>query len=481
MPAPGEPPSQGNGITAGCAGTLHTVQVTDPGFVDGGGSPFEGQQRPLCDTKLVQVRGGQASAPNFNLFTPVPLPTHFWGLVINDLGLTRDKRSSNYGEAEGIPNVPVGLYDFAGRLVDTVDTDFNGMYEAIEPSTSTYNCPLPAGPCPNMYRFVGNDPGQPGHVNGNYNPRYRTIATNFQAWPGLYTVTDTAPTQVAAVGISPGSGQLGPVQCDPAADSPQLFAVSRPFLRSTDTDRRITITGSGFGARGPRSAVSLAGDVVSPSVTVNSWSDRRIEVTIGASQAAPFALTVTADNGQQTTNGLTLQLLGATVGTGIGGAANPRLFQVAPPPRRCDPARRRTPACSPRWRRRRARAASRSWRSGPTPPDRTTRPASTTRTWWCTPPCGCRASAPVAGTPTGVWWPGRCWTDGPSASTTRPAPRGWTWWPRSRTPARPPCRTARWSPCSPGTTSSSPPTRRPWTASGSPAATSPTSPATSTT
>jgi len=109
----------------------------------------------------------------------------------------------------------MGIYDFAGRLVDTVDTDFNGFYEAIEPSTSTYNCPLRPGPCPNMYRFVGNDPGQPGHLNRSYNPRFRTIATNFQAWPGLFTTTDTAPTQVAAVAIAPGSTQVGPVDCDP--------------------------------------------------------------------------------------------------------------------------------------------------------------------------------------------------------------------------------------------------------------------------
>ena len=48
-----------------------------------------------------------------------------------------------------------------------------------------------------MYRFTGNDPGSPDHPNPDYNPRFRTISANFQGWPGLYTVTDTAPTQVA--------------------------------------------------------------------------------------------------------------------------------------------------------------------------------------------------------------------------------------------------------------------------------------------
>ena len=179
-------------------------------FAAGGGSPYEGQQRPLCDAKLVTVQSGQAVAPNFTLFTPVPLPTRFWGLMINDLGVSLDKRSANFGEAQGLPHAPTGIYDWSGRLVDTVHTDFNGFYEALEPSTGTYNCPVPAGPCPNMYRFVGNDPGQPGALNPDYNPRFRTISTNFQGWPGLYTVTDTAPTQAASTVLAPGATAARP-------------------------------------------------------------------------------------------------------------------------------------------------------------------------------------------------------------------------------------------------------------------------------
>ncbi|MEP7179866.1 MAG: hypothetical protein ABI775_12300, partial [Pseudonocardiales bacterium] len=211
---PSQPPSQQAGIISPCVGALHTVHVTNDAFNAGGGSPFEGYDRPSCVDKLVAVRANQATAPNFNLFTDVPLPTHFWGLTLNDLGLTLDKRSVNYGEAQGLPFAPVGLYDWAGRLVDTTHTDFNGLYEALEPSTDTYNCPVPAGPCPNMYRFVGNDPGQPGALNADYNPRFRTIATNFQGWPGLYTVTDEAPTQVAATALAPDTTVANPTMCD---------------------------------------------------------------------------------------------------------------------------------------------------------------------------------------------------------------------------------------------------------------------------
>ena len=62
------------------------------------------------------------------------------------------------------------------------------------PSTDTYNCPLPAGPCPNVYRLVGNDPGTLAHRNTDYNPQFRTIATEFQAWPGVVHPVDQAPT-----------------------------------------------------------------------------------------------------------------------------------------------------------------------------------------------------------------------------------------------------------------------------------------------
>jgi hypothetical protein len=334
QPDPGAPPSQGNGFVPECAGANHTVHITNQNFVDGGGSPFEGQARPLCDNLLVTLRNGQAAAPNISLFTDVPLPTHFWGLTINDLGLTYDKRSVGYGEAQGLPNVPMGIYDWSGRLVDTVDTDFNGMYEALEPSTSTYNCPLPAGPCPNMYRFVGNDPGQVGHVNANYNPRFRTIATNFQAWPGLYTVSDTAPTQVAAVAIAPGSTQVNPVMCDLAVTTPQIFRVSRPYTRfnASAADRTVTITGKGFGATRGSGAVTLTPTLAGypPTQTILSWSDTQITFRIDQFfPNGPAVLAVRSANGQSTVNGLTLQVLGADAGSGT--VVNPQLLQVNPP------------------------------------------------------------------------------------------------------------------------------------------------------
>ncbi len=323
---PASEPSQGPGFVNPCAGANHMVHVTDPAFIDGGGSPFESQDRSLCDAKLITVRGGQSVAPNFTLFTQVPLPTHFWGLTINDLGLSNDKRQLGYGEAQPLPHVPMGIYDWAGKLVDTVESDDNGIYEAIEPSTSTYNCPLPAGPCPNMYRFVGNDPGQPGHVNAKYNPRFRTIATNFQAWPGLFTVTDTAPTQVAVTAVAPGSTQVGAVQCTPADTQPQVFSISKPVLRLTDlfpASRRVTIQGRGFGSTRGSGAVTLEQVPGGPAAPVLgsgayvSWSDTSITVTMPgllAMSQGRYRLSVTNSGGRRATNGVAILQRGLGLG-----------------------------------------------------------------------------------------------------------------------------------------------------------------------
>ena len=316
-PGQGGPISQTPGIVSGCAGANHTVHVTSPGLIAAGGSPYEGKQRPLCDAKVVTIRANQTVAPNFNYFSDVPLPTHFWGLTINDLGLTHDKQSIGYGEAQGLPFVPMGIYDWSGRLVDTVQTDYNGMYEAIEPSTSSYNCPLPAGPCPGMFYFKGNDPGVPGHPNPDYNPRFRTIGTNFQAWPGLYTVTDTAPTQVAQVTLQPSGDQVGNPVCDVSGDTPNVMAVSSPYVRNS-------------GVSGPPTTATGQNLAVSRAYAVRLSTTRR-SATIFTSSALNGPTTPVASGQQITVAGATgtfAPLNGTWTVTGVLG--NTITFDISP-------------------------------------------------------------------------------------------------------------------------------------------------------
>ena len=328
-PIPHQPPSQQAGIISPCSGALHTVAVTNPAFLAGGGSPFEGQARPSCTDKLVTVRTGQATAPNFNLFTDVPLPTHFWGLTLNDLGLTLDKRSVNYGEAQGLPFVPVGLYDSFGRLSYTTHTDFNGLYEALVPSTDTFNCPVPAGPCPNMYRFTGNDPGQPGAENPDYNPRFRTISTNFQGWPGQYTVTDEAPTQVAATVLTPDTTVANPTMCDLGLAAPQVLNVDRPYVRNNANaaGRTVTVKGIGFGAA--TGVLKLSG----ATRATTSWTDTQITFTLPLDfdpGAYDLRITRAGAGGLSTYNALTLNVLNPSNPNDGNSVDRPRIAEVGP-------------------------------------------------------------------------------------------------------------------------------------------------------
>ncbi len=307
-PGDGGPVSQQPGIWSDCAGANHTVHVSDPGFLNAGGSPYENQDRPLCDAKLISTRGNQTVAPNFNFFTAVPLPTHFWGLTINDLGISHDKTQVGYGEAEPLPNVPMGIYDWSGRLVDTVLTDHNGMYEATEPSTSSYNCPLPAGPCPGMYYFKGNDPGQPGRPNKAYNPRFRTIGTDFQAWPGLFTVTDTAPTQTSAIAITPDGAIAQPVICDvnagvtdPAKATPDIYAVSDPYMKSASTP--------------PPSRNIVAQTLAVSSITTTGAASRTARLTVTGLDTTALPPTISLNLTPANTPGMNTTLRNALNGT----------------------------------------------------------------------------------------------------------------------------------------------------------------------
>lgn len=336
-----------------CAGALHTVDVAgvgadgpnatdNPNFAAEGGSPYEGQQRHLCDVKLVRLQDGRSIAPTFNFFTEVPLPGRFMGYIVDDLNVSTDPRSTLFGEKAGLPSAPIGLYDFTDRLITTVQSDPNGLFEVLLPSTLQINCPTPSGVCSNMYRLVGNDPGQPGRLNPKHNPQYRTITANFEVWPGVINPADLAPTQIGVSIQGPGSQFNAVSQCavngatpSPATDVPLFFAVSKPFVRSTDTGaaRQITIYGDAFGTTPGQ--VLLDTTVMT---TVVSWTNTQIVVNVPAASATnmgPRQLMVRASNGQTTPTGLTFHVLtgnGNSTGGGSGTVNattyNPRILTV---------------------------------------------------------------------------------------------------------------------------------------------------------
>lgn len=367
VPQPQAPPPA-------CAGALHTVDVAtsgadgypavtlpsgivvpastptiNPNFAAGGGSPAEGQQRPLCNVKFVTLSNGRSIAPAFTLFTPVPLPGRYFGYIVDDLNLSTNPQDLLFGEKAGVANSPIGIYDFANRLVTTVQSDPNGIFEVLLPSTNTINCPSPSGVCASLYRLVGNDPGVPGRLNPTYNPVFRTIAATFEVFPGDIIPADLAPTQVGVSIQAPGSQNNAPAMCALDSTQPQLFAVSQPYVRVSNTavtfptSRQITIRGIGFGAAQGSGSLTLTaanGSVYTPQIT--SWSDTQIIATFNTRPApGVYQLQITASSGLNSVNGLSFHVLG---GSG-GNAYNPTVYAVTPipadptlPPPPADPA-----------------------------------------------------------------------------------------------------------------------------------------------
>ncbi len=295
-----------NGLPVGV--TVPASTPTDnPTFLDIGGTIYEGQAKPLCDMKLVHLSDRKSIAPGFNLFTDVPLPGRFWGLIVDDLNFSSNPKSLAYGEKLPVPFAPIGVYDYTNRLIDTVESDYNGLWDILLPSTNRISCPTPSGVCANLYRFVGNDPGVPGHWNANYNPQYRTIAAEFEAFPGLTLPADLAPTPVAVAVQIPGAQTVTPIMCTADASQPQLLAVSKPYANLASGPDSFTIDGYGFGG--------TTGQVLLDNVALptTAWNDSHIAVTVPTGTlGGSHQLSIKASNGKSTVNGLSFLVMNSS-------------------------------------------------------------------------------------------------------------------------------------------------------------------------
>ena len=325
-------------VPPACAGPLHVVDVAgiapdglnavdNPGFAEAGGSRFEGEEMPLCNVKLVTVADRKGVAPIFNLWTPVPIPGRWRGYIIDDLNVSTNPMELFHGEKAGMPNSPIGIYDYTGRMVHTVHSDFHGVYEVILPSDATYNAPAPSGMLASVYYIYGNDPGQPGAFNDNYHPGYRSIGTSFEIYPGVIVPSDLAPTQNGALIWNPTSNVSQLAACTLEDTTPQIYAVSQPYSAVGGGDT-FTIQGVGFGATRGSGYVAL-GDT---RLAVTSWSDREIVARVPPVRRTfppgPYQLTVVAGNGQQTTNGLTFHVRGQV--NNPPASYNPTVLEVGP-------------------------------------------------------------------------------------------------------------------------------------------------------
>ena len=313
--------SLATGRDAACAGPLHTVPANgsgaNPDLDSIGGSPYAGDSTPTCGDKLVTVVNGRSTNPTFYMYTPVPIPTKFYGLINDDLNVQTDRRSTMLGEVAPVPNGPVGVYDELGNWKFTAHSDPNGFYEVLLPSTDTYNCPLPAGPCANVYRLVGNDPGTLAHPNADYSPQFRTIGTQFQGWPGVVHPVDQAPTHIG-ITIEGPAAQFGAVSlCKLDPTNPVIFRIDRPYFDTApaagDAAHDYTLQGTGFGTKGQLTLTNTAG--IALPISASSWSDTSITFRVPVLAVGPYQLAARS-NGLSTVNGLTFHVLGANAAAG---------------------------------------------------------------------------------------------------------------------------------------------------------------------
>ena len=306
-----------------CVGKLHIVDVEgvgpdgpdavyNPDFAAtpevlspyGFGSPYEGQPKPLCNERLIDLQTGQNANSDFFIFTDVPQPGRIVGVLLDDLTLELDPTSPLYGEKRGIPNAPIGIRDFTGKLITTVYSDQNGYWEVLLPSTGTYNCPLPAGPCPGMYYVVGNDPGDVQNPDPRFNPNYQTLPLVFEVWPGTTTYADVATIPITGFIQKPGTQFETPPQCIIPATTPDIRSVSQPY---GNVGASFIISGSGFGSTQGSGAATLDGTPL----TVTSWSNTAINVTIPATTApGRHQLLVRNNSGATSPTGITFHVLG---------------------------------------------------------------------------------------------------------------------------------------------------------------------------
>ena len=299
-------------------------------------APFANTLRPLCDRKKVPLSSAQNAAADFFLATEVPVVGNVSGVILNDLANEFNPNSPTFGEKYAPPLVPVGFYDWEGNLVNKVNADQYGRYNAVVPSTYTANLPIPSGMSPNMLTACMNDaaripnpdwdPANPDDApefitDPFFDPQYSQFCYTFQYMPGAITYLDTP---VVPVGAFTGPGQF-PVDCEHPRRTPMIASVKRrnvdggggPFVLP---GQRIRIRSMGrvdvpnpewdgisladktirrnyrFGANATADLVAVDGTRYA--LTINSANNRRIFATVPASvPAGDYQVVVTRTAG----------------------------------------------------------------------------------------------------------------------------------------------------------------------------------------
>jgi hypothetical protein len=309
-----------------------------------------GADVPSCDRKEVILSNGANAAADFFLFTHVPIAGHIVGFILDDSQNEFDPLSPQFGEKYAPPWVPVGLYDWTGRLIGQTYSDQWGRYNALVPSTYTANLPQPSGMSPNMITACMNDSNPAADPLNRHSRQYSTFCYTFQYMPGTTTYLDTP---VIPVGAFAGPDAF-PLDCEYQNGVPVIKAVnnandssgslgSGPYISAvpgtiyifsmgnvlvpnpaycnplvttcpagSDTVNSTIPRDYGFGNSGTASLVAANGTVYP--LTVGGWTSDQITATVPATVpggGASYQLVISSgDNQKSTTTSVTLTVGG---------------------------------------------------------------------------------------------------------------------------------------------------------------------------
>jgi len=238
--------------------------------VDGPSYPagYVGKKRPLCNRLAVTLSPQSNPPANFYLFTKAPVAGHIVGMILDDLANEFSPYAPTFGEKYAPPFMPISLRDMAGREFSRVYSDRFGTYNALVPSTFSYNVPIPSGVSPNMIQACLNspympDPANPGQfkLDPNYNKSYSQFCYNFQYLPGKTTYLDTPVLPVAAF----AGPQQFPLDCEAPKATPGILTVTRP----DNTGPWVRVSALGVPAAGQQLVVRALGPTEVPNPLFN--------------------------------------------------------------------------------------------------------------------------------------------------------------------------------------------------------------------
>ncbi|MEA3150310.1 MAG: hypothetical protein QOD56_1249, partial [Gammaproteobacteria bacterium] len=335
-------------------------------------APFAGASRPLCDRKEVALSDQMSVSAKFYVFTKNHIAGHFVGGMTNDMASEFDPFSPQFGEKFGVPNLPIRMRDFVGDEVTRVYGDQWGAYNGLYFSSWEVNPPNPTGYAPQMSVACMNDPGPILDTDPNsptkgqmitdpaYNPAYSNFCYETPFMPGFTAYMDTpvTPTQAFAdhynlpdadypdgtpvIKRADFNGRTGPWAAtasvplvlqafgDRIVQNPQFAgpsATSSPYNQKTITRHY------GFGGYCAAADVGVkVGCAAASSVTIgglaatvanpSNWNDGQITVTVpgglaacpiqqrGASATSCGQVVITAGNGKQSIDGITVTVGG---------------------------------------------------------------------------------------------------------------------------------------------------------------------------